>query len=188
MDPTMKKPALISGVILGLLAGIGSAGGGIGCCCCGLLAIGAGVLAVKLYQDQIGGRAVPPADGAKVGVFAGGIAAAIHIIIGLAVYAVLGALGIALQNNEYQSSMPAIAQMVGGIMAVILGALINVGLATAGGAIGSAIFKGTSGPPSYPSTPGVGGPYGGGTPFDQGGAGSPYGQQGGGNPYGGSGY
>lgn len=161
MDNRMKS-AVIGGSVAGVLSIIPV----IGSCCC-LWAIGGGVLAVYLYLKE---ARVPmtPADGATLGAIAGGVAAAISLIIGLPIAMIFGAAAMtdAFQRANVQIPFTGVALMV---VSTIIRAVIILALAAVGGLIGAAIFgkQGTGGAPTPPPPPaggydaGVGGSAGG---------------------------
>lgn len=73
-----KQPALIGGVIVGVLSIIPFLDN-VFCCC--LWALLGGIVAAKVLVDR-SPRPVLPADGAMVGLLAGAIGGAIHLLIG----------------------------------------------------------------------------------------------------------
>jgi Na+/proline symporter len=166
MDNRMKS-AVIGGSVAGVLSIIPV----LGTCCC-LWAIGGGVLAVYLYLKD---ARVPmtPADGATLGAVAGGIAAAISLIIGLPVAIMFGAAAMtdAFQRANVRIPFTGMALMV---VTTLIRAVIILALAALGGLIGAAIFgkQGPGGagvppppPPAGGYDGGVGGSVGGGGGF-----------------------
>ncbi|HEV7906155.1 MAG TPA: hypothetical protein VGO96_20105 [Pyrinomonadaceae bacterium] len=151
MDNRMN-PAIIGGSVAGVLSIIPV----IGSCCC-LWAIGGGVLAVYLYLKD---ARVPmtPADGATLGAIAGGIAAAISLIIGLPVAIIFGAAAMtdAFQRANVQIPFTGMALMV---VTTLIRAVIILALSAVGGLIGAAIFgkQGPGGAVPPPPPPPAGG-------------------------------
>jgi hypothetical protein len=151
MDNRMKS-AIIGGSVAGVLSIIPV----IGSCCC-LWAIGGGVLAVYLYLKD---ARVPmtPADGATLGAIAGGIAAAISLIIGLPVAIIFGAAAMtdAFQRANVQIPFTGMALMV---VTTLIRAVIILALSAVGGLIGAAIFgkQGPGGAVPPPPPPPAGG-------------------------------
>jgi Na+/proline symporter len=137
MDNRMKS-AVIGGTVAGVLSIIPV----VGSCCC-LWAIGGGVLAVFLYLKDTPVQ-MTPADGATLGAIAGGIAAAISLIIGLPVAIIFGAAAMtdAFQRANVQIPFTGMALMV---VSTLIRAVIILALAAVGGLIGAAIF-GKKGP------------------------------------------
>ena len=191
------KPALIGGVVLGILSAIPLVGA-VNLCCCAWAIVG-GVLAANLYIKS-SPTPVKPADGAVVGAIAGAIGAAIYLVVGVPLGLLVGntmsgaLVNLAAQSDPAQAErlreqMAAQGAGIGGaIFMGLVWAVLLVIFSTVGGLIGVAIFeKRKGGPPPPPPPPaggGFGGPAGGG--FGGGPAGGGFGgPQGGG--YGGPG-
>lgn len=157
MDNRMKS-AVIGGSVAGVLSIIPV----VGSCCC-LWAIGGGLLAVYLYVKDTPVQ-MTPADGATLGAIAGGIAAAISLIIGLPVAMIFGAAAMtdAFQRANVQIPFTGMALMV---VSTIIRAVIILALAAVGGLIGAAIFgkKGPGGAATPPPPPPAPANYGGGS-------------------------
>ena len=163
------KPALIGGVLLGLLSVIPFVSA-LNVCCC-LWAILGGMLASHLYVKN---SAVPATagDGAILGALAGVIGAAVAIIVGTPISYVMGPtmrnllLSLAENMDRQQAEMMRRQiEMTGSdsIVAVIVNQLILgfllIIFATIGGLIGTALFekrKGGAPPPPPPMTGGPG--------------------------------
>ena len=149
------KPALLGGVIVGLLSALPI----LNYCCC-IWAIGGGALACFLY---IKSSPVPvrPGDGAMVGAFAGLVGAIIYLVIGLPIAYFYGAEAMeeAMGRSGVELPFTGTAMIiVGGL----LGALFLLVLAVLGGLIAVPLLEkrknGTTPPP--PPAPGTGpGPY-----------------------------
>ncbi len=190
MEQSKVKPAIIGGVIGGLLSSIPFLNLGNLCCC--LWALLGGFLAVLFYNNSIGKAGVATGEGATLGAIAGGIAAGIYLVVGIPLTFVTQGIQMAILADSgmdipSEAMGRGIAQtIVGGI----IGAIILAGFTTLGGVIGSLIFKPTGGgygAPGGPAGPGGVPPYGGG-PGGPGGA-PPYGgapPQGGPGQYGGA--
>jgi hypothetical protein len=162
------KPALIGGVLLGLLSVIPFVSA-LNVCCC-LWAILGGMLASYLYVKN---SAVPatPGDGAILGVLAGVIGAAVAIIVGTPISYVMGPtmrnLLLSLAENmdrqqaemmRRQIEMTASDSIVPVIVnQLILGFLLII-FATIGGLIGTALFEKRKGGAPPPPPPMTGGP------------------------------
>src|SRR5215208_3455090 len=95
MNPRTKA-ALIGGLIAGLLSAIPV----VNYCCC-LWAIGGGIVAVYLYVKSTG-AVVTPGAGATLGAIAGGIGAAIYIVISLPLNLLIGAAALAAQMEQME--------------------------------------------------------------------------------------
>jgi hypothetical protein len=167
-------PALIGGVILGILSSIPF----INYCCC-IWAIAGGAVAVMMYVQKSPTR-VSVGEGAMVGAMAGAIGGAIYFVLG----SIIGILfGAAQMNQAFQQA--GIKMPLSGAALIVLGTFIGaiflVGLGTVGGLIGVPIFekrKGDDAPPPPPSFGGDqpgGGFAGGGGGGYSGGGGAGYG-------------
>lgn len=173
MNKTMQ-PAIIGGVVLGLLSAIPFVNMVNICCCC--WAILGGMLAGYLYIKR-SPQPVTTGEGAKVGIIAGAIGAVIYVVLGLplglvAGQAMTGLMTSLIQNLnpeqgelmrrqiEAQQNLPIAARLLAAIPFTLLGAVMIAGFATVGGILAVAIFekrKGMTAPPPPPV-------YGGGQP------------------------
>jgi hypothetical protein len=163
------KPALIGGVLLGLLSVIPFVSA-LNVCCC-LWAILGGMLASYLYVKN-SPTPVSAGDGAIVGALAGVIGAVISFILGLPINYAMGPtmrnlmLGL-LENVDRQQAemMRRQLEMAGeSIAALIINGFILAVLlfffSVIGGLIGAAIFEKRKGGPVPPPPPATGGPGG----------------------------
>jgi hypothetical protein len=128
------KPALLGGVVVGLLSAIPF----INYCCC-IWAIGGGALAAYLYIKDSPTQ-VTTGDGAMVGGLAGVVGAVIYLVIGLPIAIVFGMAAMEEQLARSGVQLPfsgVLLIIVSGIVAAIVLAV----LATIGGLIGVAIFE-----------------------------------------------
>ena len=163
------KPALIGGVLLGLLSVIPFVNS-LNICCC-LWAILGGMLASYLYVKNSPTPA-SAGDGAIVGAIAGLVGAAISLILGIPISYAMGPtmrnLMISLLENvdRQQAEMmrqqlelagDAIAPLI--INALILAVMLFV-FSVIGGLIGTALFEKRKGGPVPPPPPAPGGPGG----------------------------
>ena len=149
------KPALIGGVIVGLLSALPV----LNYCCC-IWAIGGGALACFLY---IKSSPVPvrPGDGAMVGAFAGLVGAIIYLIIGLPIAYFYGAEAMEQALGRSGVELPFTGTVMI-IVAFLVGAVLLIVLAVLGGLIAVPLLEkrknGATPPP--PPVPGTGpGPY-----------------------------
>ncbi|HET9478151.1 MAG TPA: DUF5518 domain-containing protein [Pyrinomonadaceae bacterium] len=162
------KPALIGGVLLGLLSVIPFVNV-LNVCCC-LWAILGGMLASYLYIKNSPTPA-SAGDGAILGALAGVIGAAISLILGIPISYAMGPtmrnLMLSMLENVDRQQAEAMRrqfEMTGdSIVPVIINSLIVAALlfvfAVIGGLIGTALFekrKGGSVPPPPPATGGPG--------------------------------
>lgn len=143
------KPAIIGGVVIGLLSIIPIVNLGNFCCC--LWAILGGLLATYLYVKN---SPVPasPGDGAILGAIAGAVGGVIVIVLGIPISIVAGGITRELFIRIMESVNPSQAEMLRAQMAAgetIVGAIVNaiilavllVIFSTLGGLIGVPIFE-----------------------------------------------
>ena len=145
------KAALIGGAVAGILSAIPI----LHNCCC-LWAIGGGILAVFMYTKSTG-AAMTPGDGAMFGLVAGGIGAAIYLVIGLPILLLVTAGSISLQMAQAGVDLP----FSGMVLGIVIGLIMLVGVfafTVLGGVIGAAIFGKPKGTPPPPPPPGYSGP------------------------------
>lgn len=162
-------PALIGGVILGVLCSIPY----VNFCCC-IWAIGGGVLAVMMYVKKSPTR-VSVGEGAMLGAMAGVIGGAIYFVFTNILYGLI--IGVATFESQFKAT--GVEMPLGGFALIILStlicAIILVALAVGGGALGIPIFeKRKDGdapppPPAFGNQPGGGGYAGGGGNYGAGG-------------------
>ncbi len=161
------QPALIGGVVLGLLSAIPFISLGNACCCS--WAILGGALASYLYIKS-SPAPVRVGDGAILGLLAGAIGAAIYLVVGIPLSflmqsALLEFLGSFVQGfgpeaaeafrrqAEVAQSQTIAQQLPGAILMGLIGSILLVGFATIGGLIGVAIFEKRKGGMDASSTP-----------------------------------
>jgi hypothetical protein len=161
------KPALIGGVLLGLLSVIPFVNS-LNVCCC-LWAILGGMLASYLYIKNSPTPATP-GDGAMIGALAGVIGAAISLVLGIPISYAMGPtmrnmlLSLVenldrqqaeLMRRQLEASGDSIVPVI--VNALILAVLLLV-FSIIGGLIGTAIFEKRKGGPVPPPPPTPGGP------------------------------
>jgi hypothetical protein len=166
------KPALIGGVILGILSAIPFVNIPNICCCA--WAIVGGIIAANIYIKS-SPAPVRPGDGAVLGAIAGAIGGVINLIVGVPLQLAFGNVAGAVLTNIIASQNPEQAEQMRMQMAASgasVGSAIFFGIialicltifAAVGGLIGVAIFekrKGVAGAPPPPPPPagGYGGP------------------------------
>lgn len=195
------KPAIIGGVIVGLLSAIPFVNW-VNFCCCAWAIVG-GIIAANMYVKS-SPAPVKPADGAIIGAIAGAIGGAIYLIIGVPLNYAVGGLVASVMSGFLSSMNPDQADairmqmaaqsgsFIGALFKGFIGAIVLAIFSTLGGLLGVAIFEKRKGGPGVPPPPPpqAGGPGSYGTPggggYGQpGGGGGGYGQPGGG---GGGGY
>ena len=166
------KPALIGGVILGILSAIPFVNIPNICCCA--WAIVGGIIAANIYIKN-SPTPVRTGDGAVLGAIAGAIGGVINLIVGVPLQLAFGNVAGAVMTNIIASQNPDQAEAIraqmaasgAGIGSAIFGGIIGLVLltifATIGGLLGIVIFekrKGAAGvpPPPPPPAGGFGGP------------------------------
>jgi uncharacterized membrane protein (DUF4010 family) len=182
-----KQPALVGGVVAGILSVIPVVSIG-NCCFCAWMVLG-GAIAAKLVVDRTP-RPVKSGEGAKVGLMAGLIGVGISLVIG--VLLLIAGVGEGLQRSilagiAERSSDPQIQEMmqkmleasaaqtmaekvIAALPFMIVGAIFQIGFSVLGGLLGIAMFEKRKDqfppsqyPPNYPPNyPPQSGPYGGG--------------------------
>jgi hypothetical protein len=165
------KPALIGGVILGILSAIPA----VDYCCC-IWAIIGGIIAANIYIKN-SPTPVQPADGAVLGAIAGGIGAVLVIVLGIPLQLIVGSALMSMMQGIVQSANPEQAAQMREMMAAgvtfgsalihaLIWAVLVVIFAAVGGLLGVSLFekrKGGAGAPPPPPPP-AGGFGGAGTP------------------------
>lgn len=191
------KPAIIGGVILGILSAIPM----VNYCCC-IWALVGGLIAANLYI-KASPNPVTPADGAIIGAIAGAIGVVLIFVVGIPLQLVLGTAVMSMMQGIMQNADPSQAEQMreaiaasGGITVfnAIKGALLTsvttVIFSAVGGLLGVALFEKRKGGPGVPTPPpppaggGYGQPGGGGYGQPGGGGGGSYGGPGAGGGYG----
>jgi len=163
------KPAVIGGVVLGLLSAIPFVNF-VNICCC-LWAIVGGLLATYLYVKN----SPTPAnagDGAVVGAIAGAVGAVIYLIVGIPLAIVGGAAMREMMVNILTNIDPSQADMIrrqleaqgdniaGVIVQSLIGAVLLLVFAVLGGLLGIPLFEKRKGGTMPPPPPAPGGaPY-----------------------------
>ena len=132
------KPALLGGLIVGILSGVLSIVPIANYCCC-LWSIGGGVLAAFIY---IKGSSVPVkiGDGALVGGLAGVVGGILYLIINVPLTLLIGMAALGAQLRQTGLNLP-VPPFVLVIISSIITAVILAVLAALGGIIGVAIFE-----------------------------------------------
>ena len=132
------KPALLGGLLIGVLSGVSSIIPFVSFCCC-IWSIGGGVLAAYLYIKS-SPMPVSMGDGAMVGGLAGVVGGIIYLVIGLPITILLGTAAMTDQLARSGVELP-FSGVILMIISGIVGAIFLAVLATLGGIIGVAIFE-----------------------------------------------
>jgi hypothetical protein len=144
------KPALLGGLIVGVLSGVLSIIPFVNYCCC-IWSIGGGALAAFIYIKSSPTR-VAMGDGAMVGGLAGVVGGILFLIINLPITILLGVAVIGSQLTQAGVNLP-FSPVVLVIISSIVTAVILAVLATLGGIIGVAIFEKRKGDGIAPPPP-----------------------------------
>jgi hypothetical protein len=214
--PSKVTPALIGGVVLGLLSSIPFVNFG-NCCCC-LWVLAGGALAAYMLIQRSPYFPVQSGDGAVVGLLAGVFGALVYLVIGVPIGIIFGQayMGSMMEGLSRSASDPQMAEqfrnlarqmqvqtgsgdvvVARALLGWVIYAVLFAGFGTLGGLIGVSLFEKRKGEPpmggGYGGYPPAGPPYGQqGPPYGQQGPpyggqqGPPYGGQQGGPPYGGN--
>lgn len=145
------KPAILGGLIVGLLSGVLSIIPIVNYCCC-IWSIGGGVLAAFLYVKA---SPVPVriGDGALVGGLAGVVGGILYLIINLPItLLIVGAAGMSSQLRQAGVDVPFSPILLVVISSMVTAVILAV-LATLGGVIGVAIFEKRKGDGVTPPPP-----------------------------------
>ncbi|MCI0490247.1 MAG: hypothetical protein L0229_26955 [Blastocatellia bacterium] len=180
--PSKLQPAIIGGLILGLLSSIPFVNLGNFCCCLWVL-LGSALASRQLISNSPV-LPVTTGDGAGVGAFAGAIGALVNLFVGVPInlfapeitYGFLERLAENANNPEFKEQIRLMIeasqnqsfgeQLMGALLGWLIGTVVTIGFATLGGILGVSLFekrKGPSVPPpgqGYPpqGSPGSGPP------------------------------
>jgi hypothetical protein len=158
------QPALIGGLIIGVLSALPFVAAGNGCCCLWVVSGGAAAAYVLQQNRQ---APITPGDGAVVGLFAGVIGAVVWLVLSIPITFLIGPMeqrlfqriidnmnGMPPEFRAYMS--PNIGGAIG--LAVFFLFMLFVGpmFSTLGGLLGAVIFRKQQAPPGPPGTIDVG--------------------------------
>lgn len=167
--PNKIQPALVGGLIVGLLWSIPFVNLINFCCCIGVMAGGAIAALMLIKRSPV--LPVSSGDGAVVGVLAGLVGAGIHLIIGVPIslllnqanFSVLKSLFAQMNEPQIRSAMDQALnesqnqgfgeRLLGALLGWFIVSAISIGFSTIGGLIGVAIFEKRKGqqPPMAPT-------------------------------------
>jgi len=168
MKQNLLQPALIGGLVMGVLSALPLVGPMGNICCC-LWVICGGVVAAYVLQQ---GQQVPitPGDGALVGLLAGVVGAFVHTVVSIPINLLIGPFERQIAQRiidmagplppefrgaweRYGSQRQAAAFLIlSSIFSLIFWMFIGAIFSTVGGVIGAAIFKKQQPPPAPPGT------------------------------------
>ena len=159
--PSYGQPALIGGVVMGVLSALPLVSAGNVCCCLWVWTGGL-VAAYLLQQNQ--SAPITPADGALVGLLAGLAGAVVQLIVSIPISLIVGPMERAMMQRilDMAGAMPPDVRdaferygrdgqtgglfLLGRIIAFVALLFIGAIFSTLGGLLGAAIFK-KSAPP-----------------------------------------
>lgn len=183
--PSKIQPALLAGLVIGVLWSVPFLNLINLCCCLGVMVGGA--LAAWLLIKRSPVLPVSSGDGAVVGLLAGLVGAAVYLVLGIPIGLVFNQTGVSmvrsifalLNNPEINRAMEEAIRnaenqglaerLVGALVIWFITSIISVGFSTIGGLIGVSMFEKRKGqyqpqappgfPPGGPQRPGEA-PYG----------------------------
>jgi len=149
MAPKKLRPALLGGLVTGILSALPV----VGLCCC-LWILGGGVLAAYLMQQEYP-EPITAGDGAAVGVLAGAFGAVIWQLIAVPINLATGTLSSSMMQRALENArdvppearqfLEAITSPAGSIVwfsvVFVLILIVCMMLATLGGLLGAVIFR-----------------------------------------------
>ena len=155
------KPALIGGVVVGLLSAIPIVNA-LNVCCC-LWAVLGGLLAAYLYI-KASPTPVKAGDGAVLGLLAGVVGAFIYVVIGIPINILMGATMMGYfsrmmesidprQAEAFREQLAASQTIIQQILSGLFSAFLLLVFATLGGLLGIPIFEKRKGGSDLPPPP-----------------------------------
>ena len=170
--PSKLQPALVGGLIIGVLSSIPLVNAGNLCCCLWVLLGGA--IAARMLIKRSAYSPITTGEGAEVGALAGVVSAAVILVIGVPLNLLLRSsntdslrqIADAADNVAFREAMLQVTAMMQdhavlfALCTWFVTSIIYVAFATMGGMIGVALFEKRKGspPPFPPAAPEYGGP------------------------------
>jgi hypothetical protein len=157
--PGFAQPALLGGLVMGVLSALPLVNLGNACCC--LWVVSGGVVAAYLFQQNLDGP-ITLEQGALVGLLAGLAGAGIHFVLSIPIGIVMTPVEQAMMQRVLQMSGPMppdvrdmfermsgqqqgalgfMFQMVGHVVTLIFMLFVGAIFSTLGGVLGTALFK-----------------------------------------------
>ena len=146
---SLTQPALIGGVVGGLLSSLPLIAAGNACCC--LWIVSGGVVAAYLLQ-QNQQQPITPGDGALVGLLAGAIGAGVYLVVSIPLnilvapmerrvfqnlFDTMGNMPPEFRDFANSTAMSGLSAVFGFVFMLVLGAIFS----TLGGLLGAVVFK-----------------------------------------------
>jgi hypothetical protein len=155
MKTSFTQPALIGGIVMGVLSALPLIAAGNICCCLWVISGGA-IAAYVLQQNQ--STPITPADGLLVGLLAGLIGAVVQTALSIPFNLVFGPAERAMAQRFFEMAPPEMRDLldriggrdreigagffiVGHIIGLMIWACIGAIFSSIGGVLGAAIFK-----------------------------------------------
>ena len=161
-SPARLQPAFYGGAFIGVLSSLPFVS--LGNCCCCLWVIGGGVLTAYLMQ-QNHPYAIKTEDGLLGGLIAGAIGALIATVLAIPLQLVMGDFQRQILERiasnpdmpeQYRSLLERVGTRTGGVIAVLLGGIVNLVIYSVvsmiGGLLGVALFRKKDLPPAPGTT------------------------------------
>jgi hypothetical protein len=176
--PSKVQPAVVGGLILGLLSAIPVVNFANICCC--LWVVIGGMIGARMLINRSPVLPITTGDGAATGALAGVVGALVNLVIGVPISLMMGnAMMVGLlrwfgnianspeardqientirQLEQESGTESAAARLMTALFFWLIGAAVTVAFASLGGILGVALFekrKGQSAPPMAPPGPG----------------------------------
>jgi hypothetical protein len=157
MKASLTQPALVGGLVIGVLSALPIIQAGNACCCLWIVAGGV-VAAYVLQQNQA--AMITPGDGALAGLLAGVVGAFVDLILSIPLTFLIAPMQRALlarlvenggmppEFREFVTSR--IGAGIGIVVNFVLMLVVGVAFATIGGVLGAVIFRKQVPPPPPP--------------------------------------
>lgn len=174
--PSKIQPALVGGLVVGLLWSIPFLNLINFCCCLGVLIGGALASWILIKRSPV--LPVSTGDGAVVGALAGVVGAGVYLVLGVPISLLFNQAGLSmlrsmidqLDSPEFRVAMDEVLRnsenqglverLLAALFSWLVISVISIGFSTLGGLIGVAMFEKRKGqqPPFPPTAPDYGGP------------------------------
>ena len=169
--PSKIQPALVGGLVIGLLWSVPFLSLVNFCCCLGVLAGGAVAALMLIKRSPV--LPVSNGDGAVVGLLAGVVGAGVHLVLGVPISIIFNQAGLGVVKSLFdqmndpqiraamdealkaQENQGMAERLVAALLGWLVVSVISIGFSTLGGLIGVAMFEKRKG--QQPPAPGYGG-------------------------------
>jgi hypothetical protein len=142
--PSFAQPALLGGLVMGVLSALPLVNLGNVCCC--LWVVSGGVVAAYLFQQNYRDP-ITLEQGALVGLLAGLAGAGIHFVLSIPIGIVMAPMEQSMMRRVLEMSGPMppdvrdMFQLVGHVVGLVFMLFVGAIFSTLGGVLGSALFK-----------------------------------------------